>query len=81
MENWNKFKKAEKVMLDIVARKRETYEKRPEDHPKYAQEWKSFWERRYRELQFEGRNPNNHDFKSEWIPYWTKQTLIKSLET
>ena len=62
MESWNKFKKAEKVMLANVARRRETYEKRPEDHPKYAQEWKSFWERRYRELQSEGRNPNNHDY-------------------
>ena len=72
MESWTKFKKAEKEMLAKISKRRDTFEKRPEDHPKYAEEWKSFWERRYKELQSQGRNPNNHDFKAEWIPYWTK---------
>ena len=72
MESWNKFKKAEKAMLGNIAKRREMYEKRPEDHPKYAAEWKHFWEKRYKELQSQGRDPGNHDFKAEWIPYWTK---------
>ena len=72
MESWNKFKKAEKEMLDRISKRRDAFEKRPEDHPKYAEEWKNFWEKRYKELQSQGRDPNNHDFKAEWIPYWTK---------
>ena len=28
---------------------------------------------RYKELQAQGRDAANHDFKSEWIPYWTKR--------
>ena len=73
MENWNKFKKAEAAMLTDVSSRRNTAERRPEDHPKYGIEWKHFWEKRYKELQSQGRDPNKHDFKAEWIPYWTKQ--------
>lgn len=36
----------------------------------YAEEWKAFWEERYRELQLEGKDPDSHDFKAEWIPHW-----------
>ena len=28
---------------------------------------------RYKELLAQGRDAANHDFKSEWIPYWTKR--------
>ena len=28
---------------------------------------------RYKELQAQGRDAANHDFKAEWIPYWTKR--------
>ena len=34
MEKWNKFKKAEKVMLNQMKTKREVFDKRPEDHPR-----------------------------------------------
>ena len=71
MERWNKFKKAEAAMLAGVGRRREQHDKRPEDHPRYAVEWKLFWESRYKELQAAGRNPATHDFKAEWIPFWT----------
>lgn len=62
-----------KVMLSAVNRKRDIYDKRPEDHPNYADEWKDFWENRYKELQLQGKNPENHDFKADWIPFWGKR--------
>merc|ERR1719347_2213336 len=72
-EKWDRFKKAESVMLSNISKRKEIYEKRPEDHPKYGDEWKLFWEKRYKELQAQGKDPNNHDFKAEWIPFWTKR--------
>ena len=32
-----------------------------------------FWEKRYKELQAEGKDADNHDYKEEWIPYWEKR--------
>ena len=61
------------VMLDGVQRKREIYDKRPEDHPDYPEEWRLFWEKRYKELQAQGKDADNHDYKTEWIPYWGKR--------
>ena len=75
-----------------MANRREIFDKRPEDHPAYGEEWRTFWEKRlarygsyvmcgllsfsyyrYKELLAQGRDAANHDFKSEWIPYWTKR--------
>ncbi|KAL0895457.1 hypothetical protein ABMA27_011577 [Loxostege sticticalis] len=47
------------------------HEKNPEKHPLYPEEWKKFWNRRYKEIQAEGKDPSKHDFKPEWITYWT----------
>ena len=60
-------------MLDGVQRKKEIYDKRPEDHPDYPEEWRLFWEKRYKELQAQGKEADNHDYKTEWIPYWGKR--------
>ena len=60
-------------MLDGVQRKKEIYDKRPEDHPDYPEEWRLFWEKRYKELQAQGKDADNHDYKTEWIPYWGKR--------
>ena len=38
--NWKKFKQAEKVMSSAMERKRDIFDKRPEDHPNYPEEWK-----------------------------------------
>ena len=60
LESWRKFKQAEKVVLDQVpffihafltefsqvANRREIFDKRPEDHPAYGEEWRTFWEKR-----------------------------------
>lgn len=39
----------------------------------YPEEWKKFWNRRYKELQAEKKDPSKHDFKPEWINFWTKR--------
>ena len=49
------------------------HEKNPEKHPSYPDEWKKFWNRRYKELQAEGKDPSKHDFKPEWIEFWNKR--------
>ncbi|XP_030764258.1 uncharacterized protein CG7065-like isoform X2 [Sitophilus oryzae] len=51
------------------------HEKNPEKHPKYNDEWKLFWNRRYKELQSEGRDASKYDFKPEWIEFWGKKML------
>jgi len=73
MEKWKRFKQSETVMLSSINRKRDIYDKRPEDHPAYPEEWKLFWERRYKELLEQGRDTDNHDYKTEWIPHWAKR--------
>nr|XP_037872020.1 uncharacterized protein CG7065 isoform X2 [Bombyx mori] len=49
------------------------HEKNPEKHPLYPEEWKKFWNKRYKQIQSEGKDPSKHDFKSEWIVFWTKR--------
>lgn len=39
------------VALKELEKKRLEYEKSPEVHPLYPDEWKIFWNRRYKELQ------------------------------
>ena len=60
-------------MLSSINRRKDIYDKRPEDHPNYGEEWKLFWEDRYRELEMQGKDTENHDYKSEWIPHWGKR--------
>lgn len=66
-----------KVSVEIAVREIEKefkeYEKNPEKHPKYGEEWKAFWSRRYKELLGQGKDANGHDYKPEWIEYWTKR--------
>ena len=63
-----------KVMYDGVHRKKEIYDKRPEDHPQYPEEWRIFWEKRYKEIQNQGKDADNYDYKPDWIPYWAKKS-------
>ena len=60
-------------MLSNLNRKKQIYDRRPEDHPMYADEWTKFWEMRYREIQESGKDPETHDYKSDWIPFWGKR--------
>ena len=60
-------------MEDGVLRKKDIYDKRPEDHPQYPEEWRIFWEKRYQEIQAEGKDADGYDYKPDWIPYWAKK--------
>lgn len=39
------------IALKELEKQRLEYEKSPEKHPLYPDEWKIFWNRRYKELQ------------------------------
>ncbi len=39
----------------------------------FIREWRLFWEKRYKELQAQGKDADNHDYKTEWIPFWGKR--------
>jgi len=56
-----------------LAKELKFHEKNPEKHPMYPEEWKKFWNRRYKELQADGKDPSKHDFKPEWIDFWNKR--------
>lgn len=73
MERWKRFKRAERVMLSGLSRKKDIYDKRPEDHPDYGVEWTIFWEEKYKELMTQGIDTDNYDFKKDWIPHWSKR--------
>ena len=45
-------------------------EKRAEDHPLYAAEWKSFWERRQQHFKLNEKDSLEEDFMPDWIKHW-----------
>ncbi|CAG7831162.1 unnamed protein product, partial [Allacma fusca] len=59
-------------MKKIFAQKRKMLEEKPEDHPKYAEEWPKFWEKRYQELIDLGKDAETYDYAPEWKIYWGK---------
>lgn len=67
------YEKAVDEMKDEMEKKLRYHEKNPENHPLYPDEWKKFWNRRFKELQMEGKDPNTYDFKPEWILSWSKR--------
>jgi hypothetical protein len=70
---WTKFRvDVDKIECEL-AKDLKFYEKNPEKHPMYPEEWKKFWNRRYKELQSDGKDPSKHDFKPEWIEFWNKR--------
>uniref|UniRef100_A0A2M4BA31 Putative q rich salivary secreted protein n=1 Tax=Anopheles marajoara TaxID=58244 RepID=A0A2M4BA31_9DIPT len=70
---WEKFRCTVELMKAPLLQQLKEYEKNPEKHPLYSEEWKKFWNRRYKELQAEKKDPSKHNFKPEWIEYWTKR--------
>ncbi|XP_017870795.1 PREDICTED: uncharacterized protein CG7065 isoform X2 [Drosophila arizonae] len=68
---WEKFRCLLELQLKKLRDETETYESNPEKHPDYSEEWKLFWNRRYKQLQEEKKcDPNSYDYKPEWIAYW-----------
>ncbi|GAB0099586.1 hypothetical protein DMENIID0001_154700 [Sergentomyia squamirostris] len=62
----------EKKLADLKASQGE-YEKNPESHPQYQDEWCSYWNRRCEELQQFGIDIDNYDFKPEWLTFWKRR--------
>ncbi|KAF7279319.1 hypothetical protein GWI33_007411 [Rhynchophorus ferrugineus] len=69
------FKRLCKAIENDMEKTLKSHEKNPEKHPKYNDEWKLFWNRRYKEIQAESKDATKHDFKPEWIDYWGKKML------
>lgn len=72
----DRYEEFRRLCMDVegdMAKVLEQHEKNPEKHPMYPEEWKKFWNRRYKELQAENKDPAKHDFKPEWIDFWNKR--------
>ncbi|XP_016947931.1 uncharacterized protein CG7065 isoform X2 [Drosophila biarmipes] len=73
---WQKFRCMLELQLKQLRDETETYESNPEKHPDYPDEWKQFWNRRYKQLQEEKKcDPNQYDYKPEWISYWKDRRI------
>ncbi|XP_014478112.1 PREDICTED: uncharacterized protein CG7065-like isoform X2 [Dinoponera quadriceps] len=72
-DKWDKYREQIRRAEETLERALKFHEKNPEKHPSYPDEWKKFWNRRYKELQAEGSDPSKHDFKPEWIEFWNKR--------
>lgn len=72
-DKWDKYRDQIRRAEEALDRALKFHEKNPEKHPAYPDEWKKFWNRRYKELQGEGKDPSKHDFKPEWIEFWNKR--------
>ncbi|XP_017489897.1 PREDICTED: uncharacterized protein CG7065, partial [Rhagoletis zephyria] len=71
---WEKYRCMLEIQLRQMEKIQQDYDKNPEKHPLYPEEWKKFWNRRYKELQAEKKtDPNKYDYKPEWIAFWTKR--------
>ncbi|XP_055842843.1 uncharacterized protein CG7065 [Episyrphus balteatus] len=71
---WEKYRCMLEIAVKGLEKSLKDYEKNPEKHPLYPEEWKKFWNRRYKELQAEKKvDPNKYDYKPEWIVFWTKR--------
>ncbi|KAF6207576.1 hypothetical protein GE061_016023 [Apolygus lucorum] len=70
---WDKYRSELNKLEEEFENKLKYFESRPEKHPLYNEEWKAFWNKRYKEVQQSGHDPNTYDFKPEWIVYWGKR--------
>ncbi|XP_055640509.1 uncharacterized protein CG7065-like isoform X4 [Toxorhynchites rutilus septentrionalis] len=70
---WEKYRCSLEIAAAQIDKIFKEHEKNPEKHPMYPEEWKKFWNRRYKELQAEKKDPSKHDFRPEWIEFWTKR--------
>ncbi|XP_060523049.1 uncharacterized protein CG7065-like isoform X2 [Cylas formicarius] len=74
-EKIEELKRLSKAIETDMERTLKNHERNPEKHPRYNDEWKKFWNRRYKELQAQGKDAAKHDFKPEWIDFWGKKML------
>lgn len=69
----DEYKKLCKAIDNDMDRIFTQHKKNPEKHTQYNDEWKKFWNKRYKELQTEGKDVSSHDFKPEWIIFWSNR--------
>lgn len=74
-DKYEEYKKLANAIETDLDKTLKMHERNPEKHPQYNEEWKVFWNKRYKELQNEGKDPSTFDFKPEWIQYWNKRIL------
>lgn len=70
---WNTYKEELTKLEEDLDKTYKFYQGHPEKHPSYNDEWKAFWNRRYKEIQMSGQDPSKYDFKPEWILFWEKK--------
>lgn len=74
-DKFEEFKKLATAIEKDMERVLKQHERNPEKHPQYSEEWKLFWNKRYKELLSEGKDAANYDFKPEWIQFWNKRMV------
>jgi hypothetical protein len=72
-DKWTKFREEADALEVEMEETRQFHQKNPEKHPMYKDEWKKFWNKRFQELQAEGKDPTKHDYKPEWIAFWNQK--------
>ena len=70
---WTKLEQELVKLEQSLQQQRDYYATRPEDHPQYAFEWKLFYQRRFIELQNEGKDAKAHGYTAEWKLFWQKR--------
>ncbi|XP_056637316.1 uncharacterized protein CG7065-like isoform X1 [Diorhabda sublineata] len=75
MRKMEEYKKLARAIENDMFKTLKQHEKNPEKHPHYNEEWKKFWNRRYKELKNEGKDASKYDFKPEWIEFWNKRLV------
>ncbi|XP_046405465.1 uncharacterized protein LOC124170646 isoform X2 [Ischnura elegans] len=71
---WEKFRiEADELEIEMAA-SRSHYQQNPEEHPRYAAEWKIFYSRRMGEAKGHADlDPRSEEFKLEWIEFWSQK--------
>nr|CAH7760318.1 unnamed protein product [Callosobruchus chinensis] len=69
------YRKLSRAIENDMANTLKQHEKNPEKHPNYNEEWKKFWNGRYKELQANGVDASKYDFKPEWIQFWNRRMV------
>lgn len=71
---WLVYGRLLKERLDRMEALQRDYDKSPENHPLYSEEWDMFWVRRFKQLKEQNlADPKTYDYKPEWVIYWTKR--------
>lgn len=62
----------EKAVLKLQMKLKD-YQKSPESHPLYTDEWTSFWSKKYKKVLEQGNDANSYDYTPEWTVFWIEK--------